>query len=63
MVMEVEYVHNRNVFEVLTALGNRMEIEKCRCVETAEDIVWQNPTGAGIFAADKADHPARLHQV
>jgi hypothetical protein len=28
MVIDLEYVHNLDVFEFLTALGNKMEIEK-----------------------------------
>jgi hypothetical protein len=43
MAMDVEYVHNLNVFEVLTALGDRMELEKRPIAGAASDYVWQNP--------------------
>jgi hypothetical protein len=39
MAMEVEFVHNRKVSEVLTALGNKMEMEKRQSVGVAPDHV------------------------
>jgi hypothetical protein len=39
MAMDVEYVHNRNVFEVLIGLRNKMEIEKCQILGAASNHV------------------------
>jgi hypothetical protein len=39
MAMDVEYIHNRNVCEILTGLGNNMEIEKRQIVGAASDHV------------------------
>jgi hypothetical protein len=39
MVIYVEYIHNGKVCEVLTALANTMQIEKCPIAPAASDHV------------------------
>jgi hypothetical protein len=39
MVMDLEYVHNRDVFDVLTVLGSKMAIGKHQRLGSASDHV------------------------
>jgi hypothetical protein len=39
MAIDFEYVQNGNVFEILTTLGNKIEIEKGQSVGAASDHV------------------------
>lgn len=46
MAIDVEYIHNGKVCEVLTALANTMQIEKCPIAPAASDHVWSNPAAS-----------------